>query len=241
MSRVHFASQSDKGLREINEDAYLAEKIGSHYVFAVADGLGGHAAGEVASGIAIECLRETFQKPTGSVQSMLMAAVRSADSRIRARSVASGEERGMATTLAAACVDKDLTCTIVNVGDSRGHLISPDGIEVTKDHSYVQELIDAGEISLDEAWHHPHSNVLRQALGDPDEDIRPDFYAANLAGTYLLLSTDGLHDYVKIGWIRDIIARNGEELGRSCDDLIHSALENDSDDNITAVLVHGDP
>ena len=240
MSRVHYAGLSEKGLRDINEDAYCAEKIGKYYVFAVADGLGGHAAGEVASAMAIDCLRHAFKTQTGTPAEILQHAITEADSRIRAEAAKSGEERGMATTLAAACIDEKLFCTIVNVGDSRGHLISSRGFETTKDHSYVQELVDAGQIAPEDVWHHPLSNVLRQALGDPDEQIRPDFYESDLTDTYLLLSTDGLHDYVLPGWIQEIIFKNKGNVKKACSDLVEAALKNDSDDNITVVLAHGE-
>jgi protein phosphatase len=238
MNNIHFFGLSEKGLRDSNEDAYCSEKIGRYYVFAVADGLGGHAAGEVASRIAVECVKEAFRSSVTDPAKSLENAVFTADARIRARAEQSEELLGMATTLIAACVDEHLNCIMVNVGDSRGHLLSPDGTEVTKDHGYVQELLDAGAITADEAWHHPLSNVLRQALGDPDGSIKPDIYKACLNSTFLLLSTDGLHDYVRIGRIREILFGNGEKLKKSCEGLIAAALENDSDDNITVVLVH---
>jgi protein phosphatase len=238
MNNIHFFGLSEKGLRDSNEDAYCSERIGRYYVFAVADGLGGHAAGEVASGIAIECVREAFRSNVTDPAKSLENAVINADARIRTQAELNEELLGMATTLIAACVDDKLNCIMINVGDSRGHLLSPDGTEVTKDHGYVQELLDAGAISADEAWHHPLSNVLRQALGDPDGTIKPDFYTACLKDTYLLLSSDGLHDYVRIGRIREIISVNGENLKKSCEGLVAAALENDSNDNVTVVLVH---
>ncbi len=77
-----------------------------------------------------------------------------------------------------------------------------------------------------------------QALGDPDGTIKPDFYTGRLDDSWLLLSTDGLHDYVRIGRIREILFGNGENLEKSCEMLVAAALENDSNDNITVVLVH---
>lgn len=238
MNKIHFFGLSEKGHRDSNEDAYCAEKIGSYFVFAVADGLGGHLAGEVASSIAVECVREAFRKRDAGPADLLKKAVFDADATIRAQALEREELLGMATTLVAACIDDHLNCTMINVGDSRGHLLYPDDSEVTKDHGYVQELLDAGQITPDQAWHHPLSNVLRQALGDPDGSIKPDFYTSSLRDSYLLLSTDGLHDYVRIGRIREIVFANGENLELSCENLVKTALENDSDDNITAVLVH---
>jgi protein phosphatase len=238
VNKIHFFGLSEKGLRDSNEDSYCAEKVGRYFVFAVADGLGGHSAGEVASRIAVDCVREAFRKNDLGPADVLKKAVFDADAAIRAQAEEHQELLGMATTLVAACVDEQLNCTMVNVGDSRGHILYPGDTEVTKDHGYVQELLDAGEITPDQAWHHPMSNVLRQALGDPDGFIKPDFYTSNLRDSYLLLSSDGLHDYVRIGRIREIVFGNGENLILSGEYLVETALENDSDDNITVVLVH---
>jgi protein phosphatase len=238
VNSVRYSGRSEKGLRDINEDSFCAEKIGRYWVFAVADGLGGHAAGEVASSIAIDCVRDSFRTGGSDPKMLLKKAVADADARILAMSSERDEIQGMATTLTAACVDDTLHCTIINVGDSRAHLISATGFEVTKDHSYVQGLVDAGEITPEEAWHHPKANVLIQALGDPAGEILPDIYEANLTDTFLLLTSDGLHDYVKAGWIREIVLGNGIDLEKSCDELIAAALKNDSDDNITVVLAH---
>jgi protein phosphatase len=238
VNKIHFFGLSEKGHRDANEDAYCAEKIGRYFVFAVADGLGGHSAGEVASRIAVDCVKEVFRNDDSGPVDLLNNVVFKADATIRAEAAKNEELLGMATTLVAACVDDHLNCTMINVGDSRGHFLSPEGSEVTKDHGYVQELLDAGEITTDEAWHHPMLNVLRQALGDPDGTIKPDFYTSHLGDSWLLLSTDGLHDYVRIGRIREIIFGNGENLKKSCEMLVDAALENDSEDNITVVLVH---
>jgi len=240
VNSVRYSGRSEKGQRDINEDAFCAEKIGGYWVFAVADGLGGHAAGEVASSIAIDCVRKSFRTGGQDPKTLLKQAVSDADALIRARAAGMAEERGMATTLTAACIDSGLCGTIINVGDTRAHLISADVLEVTKDHSYVQELVDSGDISPEEAWRHPRSHVLTQALGDPEGGIKPDLYEGDLAGSYLLLTSDGLHDYVKVGWICEIVLRNGRDLDSSCGELIEAALKNDSDDNITVVLAYGE-
>jgi serine/threonine protein phosphatase PrpC len=103
----------------------------------------------------------------------------------------------------------------------------------------VNELLDSGEISPDEAWQHPLSNVLSQALGDPNSVIKPDFYEPDLRDTFLLLSSDGLHDFVTKEGISAIVRANGENVEKSCHDLVHAALAAGSDDNISVVLVHG--
>jgi protein phosphatase len=145
----------------------------------------------------------------------------------------------MATTLIAAVVDDRLNCTVVNVGDSHGHIITNNNIRTTKDHSVVNELVDSGEIAPEDAWQHPLSNVLSQALGDPESVIKPDFYETNLLDTFLLLSSDGLHDYLKKERIREIVLANGENGEKLCRELVERALRAGSEDNITVVLVHG--
>jgi PPM family protein phosphatase len=239
MSRVCLFALSEKGLRDNNEDSYCAERIGDYDVLAVADGLGGHECGEVASGIAIECLKNAVKFYEGDISTMLKNAVFDADEQIFAASEKSRERRGMATTLIAACVDDDLNCTVVNIGDSRAHIISEHDLKTTRDHSYVNDLLDSGEISPDEAWQHPLSMVLTQALGDPDSVIRPDFYEMNLLDTFLLLSSDGLHDFVPKERIREIIRANKENVEKSVRQLVKEASAAGSDDNITVVLAYG--
>ena len=239
MSSVRFFAMSEKGLRDNNEDSLCAERIGDCSVFAVADGLGGHRCGEVASGIAIGCLKNAVKFYEGDIRTILGNAVFDADEQIRAASGQSPGNRGMATTLIAACTGDDLRCTIVNIGDSRAHIISENIVITTKDHSLVNELLDSGEISPEEAWGHPLSHVLSQALGDPESVKKPDFYEVDLHDTFLLLSSDGLHDFVTKERIREIVLANGEDVGKSCNDLVQAALSAGSDDNISVVLVHG--
>lgn len=236
---MSYFALSERGLRAINEDSYCAERIGDCYVFGVADGLGGHTCGEVASRIAIDCLKNAMKSCGGDIKNVLRNAVFDADEQILTQSEQSPEKRWMATTLIAAVVDDNLNCVVVNVGDSRGHIITNNNIRTTKDHSVVNELVDSGEIAPEDAWQHPLSNVLIQALGDPESVIKPDFYETNLLDTFLLLSSDGLHDYLKKERIREIVFANGENGDKSCRELVERALCAGSDDNITVVLVHG--
>jgi len=238
VANLQFSVLSDKCLRDINEDAYCAERMGNYYILAVADGLGGHAAGEVASAIAISALKDAM-RDCDSPKIALENGVLTSDEQIHAQSEQYEERRGMATTLIAACVDDDLNCTVINVGDSRAHIITAEGIKTTKDHSLVNKLIDAGEITPEEAWQHPLLNVLSQALGDRQSVIKPDFYEMNLRDTFLLLSSDGLHDYIRKERIREIVLANGEDMEKSCKDLVEEALSSGSADNITVVLAHG--
>ena len=123
MANLRFSVLSDKCLRDINEDACCAERMGNYYILAVADGLGGHAAGEVASAIAISALKGAM-RDCDSPKIALENAVLTADEQIHAQSEQYKERRGMATTLIAACVDNALNCTVINVGDSRANIIT---------------------------------------------------------------------------------------------------------------------
>jgi serine/threonine protein phosphatase PrpC len=237
---LNFSVRSETGLRDINEDSYCAERIGDYYVFAVADGLGGHAAGDVASAIAIECLRNAFKLNGGDPKHALQEAVSEADKQILVHGEKFPDSRGMATTFIAAVVDDELNCTVINVGDSRAHFITADDITTTKDHSFVYELVEKGEIQPEDTWRHPLANVLCQAIGDPEVVIKPDFYEADLRNAFLLLSSDGLHDFVRKETIREVVIVNRDKLQKSCEDLVTMALEADSDDNVTVVLVHGE-
>jgi protein phosphatase len=236
----NFYARTDAGLRDINEDSYCAERIGDYYVFAVADGLGGHAAGEVASAIAIECLRNAFKLNGGDPKHALQEAVSEADKRILVHGEKFPDSRGMATTFIAAAVDDELNCTVINVGDSRAHFITADDVTTTKDHSFVNKLVETGEIQPEDTWKHPLANVLCQAIGDPEVAVKPDFYEVNLRNAFLLLSSDGLHDFVRKETIREVVVSNHDKLQTSCEDLVKMALEAGSDDNITVVLAHGE-
>ena len=237
---LNFYARSDAGLRDINEDSYCAERISDYSVFAVADGLGGHAAGEVASTIAIECLRNAFKLDGGDPKHALQEAVSEADKQILEHAEKFPDSQGMATTFIAAVVDDELNCMVINIGDSRAHFITADDVTTTKDHSFVNELVEKGEIQPEDTMNHPLAHVLCQAIGDPEVVIRPDFYELNLRNAFLLLSSDGLHDFVGKETIREVVVLNRDNLQKSCEDLVTMALDAGSDDNITVVLFHGE-
>lgn len=241
MCGVIFATVSETGRRETNEDAYLAIKVGVRYIFAVADGLGGCRAGEVASSHAISIVERTVRTGTEPAKVLLENAVSDAHREIISEGNLNPAHYGMATTLVAVIVDPDCRCTVINVGDSRAYRI--DGlVRHTKDHSYVQSLLETGEITPAEAWRHPFGNIITQAIGDRDLPIVPDIYETDAKDTYLVLSSDGMHDYVPEDRIAEIVRSNGQNLGRSCNQLVAEALAEGSDDNITVIVARiGEP
>jgi len=226
---------SHTGARDNNEDNFLVMKLPDAYLLAVADGLGGHNAGEIASQIAVDALKEAFEQEyqegmdDKEVKKLLEKAYRLAHERISENAI--GEREGMGTTLVTAFV-RDGKAIIANTGDSRAYLIR-DGtiVERTKDHSLVQELIDKGEITPEEAKRHPMKNIITKALGI---DFGVDFYEWELRKDILLLSSDGLHDYVDKDRIVEIVLRdkNAEDIGRK---LVEEALPV-TKDNVTVVV-----
>ena len=226
---------TERGRRAKNEDAVLCMELPGFTLLAVADGLGGHARGEVASRIAIENLRHMAEEGVAEAEEFFKKVFEKTNRDIKdvAQDI---RAEGMATTLTAAVVDGFGRCTIANLGDSRAYIIARGRIKLkTKDHSYVQELVDKGAISESEAFSHPMKNILTKALGLEDE-ATPDFYSARLEeGDVLLLSTDGLYDYVREEETVEIVskAEGEEEIARA---LIEKALRVSQDNVSVAVL-----
>ncbi|AFL95917.1 putative Serine/threonine protein phosphatase [Thermococcus cleftensis] len=238
----HVAAKSYIGRRQNNEDAYIVEKIGGNILLAVADGMGGHLAGEVASRKAIEILKETlennkFEDP----EEVFRKAIQRANEVIyqMGHDPAHPEWYNMGTTLTAAIV-RGNEATIANIGDSRTYLIRPDGSikRLTKDHSLVQELIDKGEITPEEARKHPQKNVITKALGISQtiNIDRNDIKKVSLQkGDHLLLCSDGLSDALPDSEIaRTVLA--APSLEEAVKILVEKAYGYGSDDNITVVL-----
>jgi serine/threonine protein phosphatase PrpC len=241
----------DKGKeRSNNEDSLAAVTVNqaseteqqSVGIYAVADGMGGHQAGEVASKLAVRtALRQLVGDVTESdgdlpenYQNWLKSAVALANQMVHNK----GKEahRSMGTTLVmAVVVGHDVR--IVNVGDSRAYLISPDGIrQITKDHSLVQMLVDAGAITPEQAAEHPQRNVLTQSIGTQPE-VTIDAFQENLdENESLLLCSDGLWEMLSDDKIKEIVlaAKTPDE---ACQALVDAANSAGGHDNIAAVLV----
>ena len=229
---MRYCGLSVKGRRENNEDAYLIDKIGDLHIFAVADGLGGHKSGEVASKLALLELKETLKREKGDLKDVIVKAFENANNEVYFQNKIRKSDMG--TTLTACILRSNgKKGLIANVGDSRAYVIDG-GIWHTKDHSYVQQLLDKGEIDEEEAFEHPFKNVVTQAIG-LEKDVKVDIYEVNLSGKILLLSTDGLHDYVKDEKIREIVLKF--EPDEVCKKLVEEALKSESTDNITVILV----
>ncbi|WP_297073261.1 PEGA domain-containing protein [Thermococcus sp.] len=227
---------SHVGARDNNEDNLLIMRLPDAYLLAVADGLGGHNAGEVASQIAVDTLKEVFGQgyrkgmSNKKIMKLLRISHELAHKRILENAV--GDKEGMGTTLVTAVV-KQKEAVIANTGDSRAYLIRNGKIiGRTKDHSLVQELLDKGEITEEEAKRHPMRNIITKALGI---DFGVDLYEWKLEkGDVLLLSSDGLHDYVDEKKIVEIASegKSAEEIAKK---LIEEALPV-TRDNVTVIV-----
>jgi serine/threonine protein phosphatase PrpC len=234
MKRIDFFGLSKKGKRDRNEDAMLTEKFGTGCIFAVADGLGGHAGGEVASRMAVDALRDLLNTRDiyQSAPAFLRHAFKSANTRIREFNLAHRMNSG--TTLVAAIINENGRCTIGNIGDSRTFILDAHASWHTKDHSYVQQLVDAGELTEEEALGHPMKHLVERALGLTD-DPEMDLYECSCTGKTLLLSSDGLHDTLRTERIRSIALSDTPRTAARC--LLKEALRAGSSDNITIMIV----
>jgi protein phosphatase len=235
---LRWGAATDTGrVREANEDAYLAEPL----VFAVADGMGGHQAGEVASAMAADVLRERLATGAPSTE-VMEAAVVEANAAIFQTARRNSSQMGMGTTLTALAVvpATDSTPTqlaLANVGDSRTYVLAQGRLHrATIDHSYVQELLATGHITEEEARHHPRRNIVTRALGI-EPSVRVDSWLLPLVrGERYILCSDGLVDEVDDDGIA-AIARQHDDPQVAAQQLVDAALANGGRDNVTVVVV----
>ena len=232
-------SMTDVGRkREINQDYVFAtdESLGSlPNLLVVADGMGGHKAGDFASKYTVEVLEEELKHTLKEEpEEVLRDAVRVANHKLIEAAGKDIKLEGMGTTLVAATVI-DHTLYFVNVGDSRLYLINKDIRQLSRDHSLVEEMVRLGGINEEEARHHPDKNIITRAIG-AKEDVEADFFEFSLKkGDVILMCTDGLCNMVEDDEIFAIIkgARDIVEAGET---LIERANENGGKDNIGIVL-----
>ncbi len=236
---VASAGLSDRGrLRPHNEDALLVDA--DHGVFAVADGMGGHAAGEVASGIAIEALRELLSRPRDAdadVPALLGAAIDESNRRIAARGDENPDFRHMGTTIVVAVTD-GRRCWIAHVGDSRAYLVRGDSIrQLTSDHSFVNELVRLGMISREQAARDPRRNVVTRALGSGTV-VTPDIVEEEAGpGDLIVLCSDGLNTMLDDPAILELARSRGDDAEGLCAALVEAANDAGGEDNVTVIVL----
>jgi len=227
------AAATDPGRRRRhNEDSYVCEPP----VFAVADGIGGAQAGEVASGLAAAALRDNSGDGDGDMPGRVDALIQEANRRVYQRQAADAAVSGMGTTMTAALVEGDHVW-IGHVGDSRAYRIRDDSLEqLTEDHSLVAELVRSGKLSPEEAEGHPQRSVVTRALGtDPDVDV-DTFQIETKPGDLFLLCSDGLTTMVDDATILAETGRNRDDLKAAAKALVRAANRGGGEDNITVVF-----
>jgi serine/threonine protein phosphatase PrpC len=241
---LHFtcAARTDVGIvRSGNEDNYLM--LAERGVFIVADGMGGHAAGEVASEMAVRITSSEIGSLRGlsdaEASDRVRSAIRAANDAIFERTLSEHDKRGMGTT-ATVLVLMPRRYLIGQVGDSRAYLLrNGELLQLTKDHSYVQEQVDAGLLTPDQARVHPYSNVITRCVG-ASGDVEPDIYAGTLEeGDVLLLASDGLTGMLEDEQLGRILLAAGDPE-TWVDKLVNEANRRGGLDNITAIVIRID-
>ncbi len=241
---MEYYAESNKGcLRELNEDNYCCGSShgGTSFYFAVADGLGGHNAGEAASRIAVDLFAERlpFVETTEikTAGKCITEIIEKANRRILNAADEEKSLSGMGTTAVIGVVDKDNVLTVGNAGDSRAYLLSENGFtKLTTDHTYVEYLVGCGMLKREEAANHPDRSMLTKALGI-DEVVEPDIFTFELkSGDRLLFCSDGL--YVMLGdeIIKEKLENKSADVESICRELVRLAIEAGGHDNVTVIV-----
>lgn len=215
-------------------------------VLVVADGMGGMNAGEVASALAVETIKEEFSsadlhkiKETPSrIEKFLTNVVEKADDRIKKKGKEDSSTSGMGTTVVIVWI-VDGVANVSWCGDSRAYIFNPASglVRLSKDHSYVQQLVDDGKLDEDLAFDHPDSNIITRSLGDSYKKAVPDFITRHLnADDRILLCSDGLCGLCRDEEILKVMMANTEDLQKCKNELIDAALEAGGYDNVTVAL-----
>ena len=236
------AGRTDVGvIRSGNEDSYLM--VPDRGIFVVADGMGGHAAGEVASDMAVHYVARELDSLRGlsdeQVAERMRGAIRTANGAIFQRTLTEHDKRGMGTTVTALTLYES-RFLIGQVGDSRAYLLRDNKLsQLTKDHSYVQEQVDAGYLTPEQARTHPYSNVITRCVG-ANSDVMPDIYVGSVRPRdVFLLASDGLTGMLEDYQLAELLSP--ERMPEAeVDSLIAEANRHGGLDNITAVIVRID-
>jgi serine/threonine protein phosphatase PrpC len=245
--KLAHAARTDVGMiRSGNEDNFAVDANGSRGVFIVADGMGGHAAGEVASEMAVQILLRELKKASdstavtdGSTSKVLAESLKLANRAIHDRTITEVDKQGMGTT-ASVLVLADSRYVIGQVGDSRVYLLRDGALrQLTKDHSYVQEQVDLGNLTPEQARYHPYSNVITRCVGASPE-VEPDLYHGDAkTGDIFLIASDGLTGMVDDRRLAQLLMSRAEPE-RKVASLIAEANGRGGLDNITAIVVQVD-
>lgn len=225
--------------RSVNQDAFYASELpvgGLPNLFLVADGMGGHQAGDVASKYTIErVVAHVKDSAEKNPVKLLRTAIETANSELLVKASTDEKLVGMGTTIVAATIDGDCMY-VANVGDSRLYVINETVTQITRDHSLVEEMVRKGAIDRTQARFHPKKNIITRAIGVKD-DVMIDFFDVKLSsGDTVLLCTDGLTNMVDDDDIRILMEQQADIAGKA-EKLIETANQNGGKDNITVVVV----
>ena len=239
---MKITAKTDIGIvRDYNQDSYAAGELSGGAAFAiVCDGMGGAAEGALASSVAVNAIREKLTNSFFpgmsdiSVRSLLISSVENANKAVYDLSLTDEKYDGMGTTVVASIVRNGFAY-VVHAGDSRAYLIHNNEIrQITKDHSVVQNMLEKGEITSEEAFDHPDKHIITRALG-VDENVRVDFAQEEFENDILLLCSDGLTNYVHDDEIKEILTDSVDD--EKVSELIEKANYYGGGDNITVVAL----
>jgi protein phosphatase len=237
------AARTDVGLiRSGNEDNYVM--IPERGIFVVADGMGGHAAGEIASEMAVQFIARDLGSfkglSTDDAAARMTRAIKAANAAIFERTLAEHDKRGMGTTCTGLVLHGHNRYLIGQVGDSRAYLLREERFhQLTKDHSYVQEQVDAGYLTPEQARTHPYANVITRCVG-ASGDVMPDIFSGTVRpGDVFLLASDGLTGMVEDDGLEAILKAQGAPE-RWVDKMVAEANRRGGLDNITCIIAHVD-
>lgn len=226
--------------RRINQDYVFCEEftIGNlPNLFIVADGMGGHNAGDYASRFCVEfftqrIIESSLTLPIG----MIEMAVKETNDMLLHKAQENSELEGMGTTFVVATIF-DKVMYVANIGDSRLYVIGKEMKQITEDHSLVEAMIKTGDISKNEARLHPNKNIITRALG-ANETVEADFFEVNLEdGDIVLMCSDGLTNMLEDETIESIVRENKGDIEKSAETLVNCANENGGKDNIAIIIV----
>jgi len=232
------ATRTHKGrVRSSNEDSLLLDRP---YLFAIADGMGGYNAGEVASRLALERLKkekeDLYGKSGFALIAKLYQVMRDINNEVYEKAKADSSLEGMGTTLAGVYFNGKGKGYVFNVGDSRVYLLRQNQLrQITRDHSLVAEMVEHGEITQEEAFNHPRKNMLTRGIG-VDESVNGDVFVIDVyTDDVILLCSDGLTDMLHDKEIRERLEI--EELESAADALLSGSLEKGGRDNISFIIL----
>ncbi len=249
---MKFYGMTDVGQRRaVNQDNFIIRKYADDVLFAVVcDGMGGASGGSIASSLAAhafadildQCEKEHpsfFGMTEEEILALLSDAVTKANETVFSRAAEIPELAGMGTTLVA-CIVSGERAYVANVGDSRLYMAQGDQItQITRDHSYVQYLVDMGKMTPDEAKHSKNKNIITRAVGT-EKNVESDLFTCRIQpGSFAVLCSDGLTNHVEPAEIRGVVFSIGENMNiqRACESLVGCANDRGGLDNITAVIL----